>query len=283
MPFMQALTIVAHSQSATNRRLGEVLTPAEAVSRLRAGEVALGRLDVLGSLEGIERGLWALDLLERKGVVVLNSSRTLSLTHDKLATAAALVDAGLPHPRTWLAAPWLPPPRIAGPVVLKPRFGSWGRDVVCCRDSAELDAALAEAASRPWFRSAGGVVQELVPPAGYDLRLLVARGEVAGAVHRVASVGQWRTNIALGGRRVAAQPSEQACALARRAAAAVGGQLVGVDLLPLPGGGWVVLELNGAVDFSGDYSLDGTDVFVRVSETLLGAQYAAEAAVLASA
>jgi RimK family alpha-L-glutamate ligase len=280
---MPGLAIVAHSPSATNRSLGEVLTPAEAVTRLRAGEVAVGRLDVLGSLEGIERGLWALDLLERKGVVVLNSSRTLTLAHDKAATATALAEAAVPHPRTWLAAPWLPPPLIDGPVVLKPRFGSWGRDVVGCLDAEELWAALAQAALRPWFRSGGAVVQELVPPAGYDLRVLVARGEVAGAVHRVAAVGQWRTNIALGGRRVAAQPSEEACELARRAAAAVGGQLVGVDLLPLPGGGWVVLEVNGAVDFSADYALDDRDVFVRVSETLLGSSLASGSSVLASA
>jgi hypothetical protein len=36
---------------------------------------------------------------------------------------------------------------------------------------------------------------------------------------------------------------------------------VGVDLLPAFDGGWIVLELNGAVDFAPDYALDGRDVF----------------------
>jgi glutathione synthase/RimK-type ligase-like ATP-grasp enzyme len=56
--------------------------------------------------------------------------------------------------------------------------------------------------------------------------------------------------------------------LALAAAAAVGADLVGVDLLPAPDGGHVILELNGAVDFSPDYSLGGHDVFERTAATL---------------
>ena len=47
-----------------------------------------------------------------------------------------------------------------------------------------------------------------------------------------------------------------------QAAAAVGGDLVGVDLLP-DGDGWRVIEINGAVDFTDDYALDERDVFAR--------------------
>ena len=45
------------------------------------------------------------------------------------------------------------------------------------------------------------------------------------------------------------------------------GSLVGVDLLPRPEGGWIVLEVNGAVEFSDDYSFGG-DVFERVVAAL---------------
>ncbi len=41
------------------------------------------------------------------------------------------------------------------------------------------------------------------------------------------------------------------------AAQAIGADLVGVDLLPLGPGRYVVLELNGAVDFSREYSPHG--------------------------
>ena len=47
-----------------------------------------------------------------------------------------------------------------------------------------------------------------------------------------------------------------------------GGDLVGVDLLPLPNGDYVVLEVNGAVEFTSDYSLAGRDVFEEVAKAV---------------
>ena len=126
---MSRLVVVAHRFTPTNTRLGTVLTPAQAVTRLGSGDVALGRLDVLETLDGVEPGLWTLERLAAAGVRVLNGRRALSVAHDKLATAAALAAAGVLHPWTVHVAPWLPLPRLEPPLVLKPRFGSWGRDV----------------------------------------------------------------------------------------------------------------------------------------------------------
>jgi glutathione synthase/RimK-type ligase-like ATP-grasp enzyme len=156
--------------------------------------------------------------------------------------------------------------------VLKPRFGSWGRDVIRCDTLFDVEQALEEARPRVWFNATGGVLQRLVPPAGYDLRVVVANGRVAGAVMRQAAPGEWRTNVALGGRRVPVVPPGDARELALAAAEAVGGDLVGIDLLPLPGGGWMVLEINGAVDFTASYSLDG-EIFSTVRSSLLRATW----------
>jgi ribosomal protein S6--L-glutamate ligase len=111
-------------------------------------------------------------------------------------------------------------------------------------------------------------MQELVPPCGHDLRLIVARGEVVGAIERVAAPGEWRTNVAQGGTRRPIDPPPDARALALAAAQAVGGDLVGVDLLPTESG-YTVLELNGAVDFTFEYSLGGRDVFDEVARILV--------------
>ena len=107
MPAMSTFAVIAHRFTPTNTRLGTVLSPAQALARLGPGDVALGRLDVLPTLDGIEPGLWALDRLDARGVTVLNGPRTLVAAHDKLTTAQALFGAGVPHPRTVHVAPWL--------------------------------------------------------------------------------------------------------------------------------------------------------------------------------
>jgi RimK family alpha-L-glutamate ligase len=263
------LALVAHRETETNRALaasldGVVLAPARALALLRPGDTALARLDVRPGLDGIEPGLWALGELAARGVRVLNPPSAVLTAHDKLLTARVLARAGVPHPRTRLA---LAGDRVevGGPVVVKPRFGSWGRDVVRCTDEAELDAALGALADRPWAAQ-GALVQDLVPPRGYDLRLVVAGDTVVGGIRRRAAPGEWRTNVSLGARRERVVPPPDACALALAAAQAADADLVGVDLLPAAGG-WVVLELNAAVDFTRAYAR-ARDVFAVAAAAL---------------
>lgn len=270
------LALVASRRSATNAALAaaapqgvdaRILTPAQAVALVDRGGVALGRIDVSDGLDGPEDGLWALGALAARGVRVLNRAGALLAVHDKLLTARVLGRAGLPHPETRIAHPGDPAPAWDGPVVVKPRFGSWGRDVELCVDEVSLRRHLRSLQERLWFRQHGAVVQELVPPEGFDLRVIVAGGVAVGAVARVSAPGEWRTNVALGGTREAVDPPAAALDLAVRAADAAGTDFVGVDLLPLPHGGWTVLELNGAVDFTRAYALD-RDPFVAAAAEL---------------
>ena len=247
----------------------EPMTPEEALQALRPGDAALGRLDVLPTLDGIDDGVWALGALEARGVAVLNHASALFATHDKLLTARLLRRARLPHPRTVHVRPEHPFPAVRPPVVIKPRFGSGGKGVTWCHDEDELVEALAALSGTPWFEQQGVLVQELVRPQGYDLRILVAAGRVVGAIFRIAAEGEWRTNIALGGvRQPVADPPMHACGLALAAAGAAGATLVGVDLIPNGDGDWTILELNGAVEFTREYQ-PGGDVFADVAAALV--------------
>jgi [lysine-biosynthesis-protein LysW]--L-2-aminoadipate ligase len=258
----------------------QLVPPARLNGLARPGDVVLGRLDVRRTLDGVEDGIWELYRAGRGGMLVLNRAASLVACHDKLQTALRLGRLGVPHPATAHVAWDTPPPDVEYPVVLKPRFGSWGRDVWLCESRRELKRGLRRLRDRAWFRRQGVLVQALVPPAGFDLRVIVAGGEVVGAIERVAAPGEWRTNIALGGRRRRVEPTPEACVLASYAAAAVGGEVVGVDLLPLPDGHHVVLEVNGAVEFTRDYSLAGRDVFEEVAKAV--ARDATESAVRAA-
>ena len=244
-----------------------LLTPAQALARLGSGDVALGRLDVLHSLDGVEPGAWAFDALEEKGCRLLNRRRAIFAAHDKRRTAKVLAAAGLPHPATQVVRRADAEVDLEPPFVVKPPFGSWGEDVVLRPDRDSLTACLHGLRDRPWFGVTGAVVQELVPPLGHDLRLVVAGRRVVGAVERVAPAGEWRTNVALGGIRRPVVPPPRACDLAVAAATALGIDLAGVDLLPVGAGEYVVLELNAAVDFTPEYGEE--DVYAAAVSALL--------------
>jgi len=243
------------------------LTPAAAVRSLAPGDAALGRLDVRPTLDGIEKGLWTLGVLAARGVTVLNAPATLIATHDKLVTARLLRRARLPHPMTRHVREGRPLGGVHAPAVVKPRHGSWGRNVVACETQESLVATLAAVRAEQWFLAHGALVQELVPHAGSDLRLVVVGDRVIGAVRREAAPGEWRTNVALGATRVPVEPPPEAALLALAAARATGAALVGVDLLPTPDGGYTILELNGAVDFTAEYR-PGGDIFGETAAEL---------------
>jgi RimK family alpha-L-glutamate ligase len=274
----QSFAVVATQATSTNVQLVEafwrlgvpaaLLHPEVAETQLCPADVALGRLDVLPTLDGIERGLGVLRRLVAQRVRVLNPADALMAAHDKAVTARLLARNRIPHPRTMVLQPGNTPARLVPPVVLKPRFGSWGRDVFLCQSREELHNCLNGLRRRSWFHRHGALVQEYVPGRGYDLRVLVANGEVMGAIRRVAAPNEWRTNVALGGRREPIHPPAQVRALAGAAATAVGGDFVGVDLHPVQRGRFVVLEVNGAVDFTEEYAPAGLDVFEKVAGTL---------------
>jgi RimK family alpha-L-glutamate ligase len=236
-------------------------------AQAREGDTVLVRLRARASADGIEPGLAQADALADQGVLVLNRSGCLTAAHDKLATAIRLARAALPHPRTlhvdWPAAL----PEVKYPTVVKPRFGGLGRDVVLCESPDGLTEALERLSRRGWFERQGVLVQELVPSAS-ELRVIVAAGTVAGALERVAAPGQWRTSASVGTCRPLAELPDEAAETALLAAGALGCDLVGIDLLEGPTG-YVVLDANGAAEFTAAYGLGGADPFEEAARALL--------------
>lgn len=244
-----------------------LVTPGVAHDRLGRDDVIVNRLDVTPSLDGVEPGLDIVSGLERSGVRIVNRPCSLAATHDKLETARRLEAAHLPQPRSvHVPAGARGVAGVEPPLVLKPRFGSWGTDVMLCRTRGEVDLAVEWSSRRRWFRQQGAIAQAYVPHAA-DLRLVVAAGRVIGAVERRPARGDWRTNFSLGGSRRPVVPAMEAADLARAAADAVGADLVGIDLIAVPDG-YLVMEINGAVDFDRLYSLPGRDAYRDAAELL---------------
>lgn len=212
----------------------------------------------------LEEVIFRMDVLGRvaaAGIPVINPPRSLEMAIDKYLALIRLVEAGLPVPRTRIAqtAAAVEPLRreLGGRCVLKPLFGSGGKGLV----RLEPGEPIAEA------QAAGGVVylQDYVPHPGWDARVLVV-GERLFAIRRRAAAGEWRTNLARGGRAERLDLPAEWGEMARRAAAAAGGSLIGVDLLPTADGQVVVLEVNAVPAWRGVETVLGPEVSDAIAD-----------------
>lgn len=211
----------------------------------------------------LNRGLYASLLLEARGVPTINRAEVIDVCGDKLRTSLELRRAGLPTPRTVVA---LTPEagveaaeRLGYPVVIKPLTGSWGRLAAVLRDRATARAVLEHRAALPSAQQHIAYLQELVDKPDRDIRVIVAGDHVIAATYRYGE--DWRTNAARGADCVPCPLTSDLAELALAAARAVGGGVLGVDLVEGPEG-LLVLEVNHTVEFHGSQTAHGDTVDV---------------------
>jgi ribosomal protein S6--L-glutamate ligase len=219
-----------------------------------------------GSLEQV---VFRMDLLHRAvaaGIRVLNPPAALEACVDKYLATSKLAAAGLPVPPTIVCqnadAAIDAFQALGGDVVVKPLFGSEGRGLVRVSDP-ELAWRTFKTLER---LQAVIYLQQFAPHPGWDLRVLVLGGRVFGAMRRHAR-DDWRTNVAQGGRAEAVTPTADEERLALQAAAAVGADFAGVDLLPAETG-YVVLEVNAVPGWRALAPACGVDVAAAVMRYL---------------
>lgn len=238
-------------------------------TELDSADVVLARIIPSGSLEQIIFRVDALHRLEDRGIRVVNSPRAIERTVDKFWTSTLLEQCGIPTPETVVCddpEEAIAAYRTLGDVIVKPLFGSMGLGMVRVSDE--------EMAFRVFrtIEQIRGVyyVQRTVDHDGTDIRAFVLGGRVIAAIERRAS--GWRTNLARGGTARSLSLSEQLSALAVRAAAAVGADYAGVDLLTGRDGTTYVLEVNGIPGWRGLQEATGLDIAGRLVDHLARAQ-----------
>jgi len=221
-----------------------------------------------GSLEQV---VFRMDLLHRvqaRGLAVLNPPRAVETCVDKYLATAYLDAAGLRVPPTVACqhadAALEAFASLGGDVVVKPVFGSEGRGMV-----RVCDPEMAWRTFRTLERTQSVLyLQQFIPHPGWDVRVFVLGGRVLTAMRRYSN-GDWRTNVAQGGRGEVVQVSAEEERLALSAAAALGAPLAGVDLLPGPQGEWYVLEVNAVPGWRALAPVTGVDVAAAVIDFLV--------------
>lgn len=210
-------------------------------------------------------GLAVLRQFEMQGVYPLNESVAIGRSRDKLRALQLLARAGIGLPVTAFAHG----PRMAedvvgevggAPVVIKLVEGTQGMGVI-------FADTLASAKSTIEAFSAANVnilVQEFIREAeGSDVRAFVIGGRVVAAMKRVGRAGEFRSNLHRGGAAEAVEISVEERSTAVRAAAVLGLNVCGVDLLRSSRGP-LVIEVNSSPGIEGVEKATGTDVATQI-------------------
>lgn len=235
---------------------------------LAAARAVIVRTMPAGSLEQIIFRMDLLHRIEKAGVPVVNSPRSLEAAIDKYLSIARLESASIPVPPTRVAQDARQAmmffEELGGDVIVKPLFGSEGKGQERLTSRREAERTLGT------LGDSGAVLylQKFISHPGHDLRLFTCGDEVTGAIRRT-STGGWMTNVARGGLAEAVEPEPALKDLALRAAAAVGTEIAGIDVLPDREGRYHVLEVNGSPGWKALSKATGVDVAARVLEYVL--------------
>ncbi|MGM0448158.1 MAG: lysine biosynthesis protein LysX [Methanobacteriota archaeon] len=250
---------------------------------LESTTAAVGDLDiVVDRCLSTSRSLYATRFIDSYGVPMVNSPETGDVCADKAKNSLALAAADIPTPATEVAftkeAAMEAIDSFGYPCVLKPVTGSWGRLMAKIDSRNAAEAILEHKETLGHYEHKVFYVQEFVDKPGRDIRVLAVDGEPVAAMTR--SSDHWLTNAAKGGETAAFDLDDRAVELVEKASNAVGGGMLGVDLMevgveaeadPAETGGsgeYTVHEVNHTVEFKALDAATEVDVPAKVVDWL---------------
>ncbi len=208
------------------------------------------------------RALYALHIFGMWGIPTVNTYEVAETCGNKILTSAALVKAGVPTPRTVIA--FTPSSaleaieRMGYPVVLKPAVGSWGRLLSKVNDRDAAEAILEHKKILGTYHHSIFYIQEYIPKPQRDIRAFVVGDETIAAIYRESP--HWITNTARGGKATNCPITPELNDLCVRAAKAVGGGVVAIDVFEDPERGLLVNEVNYTMEFRNSIAPTGVDI-----------------------
>ncbi len=177
--------------------------------------------------------LYALSVLDGWCVPTVNTYETAEVCGNKLLTTMRLVRDKVPAPKTRIA--FTPESALAAvedlgyPAVMKPLIGSWGRLVSKVNDRESAEAIIEHKDVLGNYLHSIYYVQEYIDKPGRDIRAFVVGDETICAIYRYSD--HWITNTARGGRAENCPVTPELDALCVKAAKAVGGNVLTIDIL----------------------------------------------------
>jgi [lysine-biosynthesis-protein LysW]--L-2-aminoadipate ligase len=267
--------------------LSELRDRGHEVTKIDLRKQRFGLSEPLAEFEGVDvvvdrclatsRSVYATKFVDAYDVPVVNGPETADICADKVKNSLALEDAGVPTPTTEVAftkdAALEAIESFGYPCVLKPVVGSWGRLMAKIDSRSAAEAILEHKATLGHYEHKVFYVQEFVDKPGRDIRVVATDGEPVAAMVRASD--HWLTNAAKGAETDVFELDDDALDLVERASDAVGGGLLGVDLMEVgitsetgEPAGYTVHEVNHTVEFKALNETTDVDVPARVVDWL---------------
>ena len=201
--------------------------------------------------------------LEGLGARVINPLQAAIMCGNKLYSHMLLEKAGVRTPIAFSAfsneAAIAALDKMGYPAVIKPTVGSWGRLIALLRDRETASAVLEDREHMfPIYRIY--YFEEFIERPPRDIRAIVVGDSVVAAIYRYAGEGEWKTNMALGGHAEACPVTKDLEDICLNATRALGGEIVGVDLMESKEKGLMVHEVNNTTEFKNTVRVTGVDV-----------------------
>jgi len=223
------------------------------------------RIDVLLPRQGAEVGessLALIEFFELKGLPVVNGCDAIRLARNQYLTIRKLAESGVPVLDSVLINSeegfWAAVEFLGGfPLVLKHPSGRQGEGIRLATDAEDGRQHLTELLTP----RLGLLVQRFIPPEDrLDIRVLVIGGDIAGVMALHPIDGDFRANFHLSGRSEPIDVGSELAETAIRAAAVLGLEIAGVDLMVDAARRHWVVEVNYAPGFKGLEGATGLDV-----------------------
>ncbi|XWX05513.1 lysine biosynthesis protein LysX (plasmid) [Aggregatilineales bacterium SYSU G02658] len=240
--------------------------------QLAPSGVPWGAYDVvLERCVSTSRGTYALAILNTWGVRTVNTFHTARLCENKLLTTLALAQAGVPQPEARVAftpeAALTALDALTYPAVLKPITGSWGRLLARVSDRDSAEAILEHRQTLGGYEQHIYYAQEYVRKPQRDIRAFVVGERTICAIYRTSA--HWITNTARGGAASNCPVTPELDALCQRAAQAVGGGVLALDVFEDPERGLLVNEINHTMEFRNSSAPTGVNIAAEVAAYVL--------------
>lgn len=217
------------------------------------------------------RGMYALAILNSWGVRTVNTFHTASICADKLQTSLALAQANIPQPETRVGfseqSGLEAIEDVNYPAVLKPVTGSWGRLLARVNDRDSAEAIIEHRQTLGNYTHHTYYVQEYVQKPERDIRAFVIGNRTICAIYRNSP--HWITNTAKGGQASNCPVTHELNDICVRAANAVGGGILAIDLLEDEHGNLLVNEINHTMEFRNSSAPTGVDIASEVVQYAL--------------